>query len=352
MGRLVTVLAVAAVALAAGVSAADAAYPIAHPPTYVQSGAGVFEWQIRTSSAGSSTGAVAYKLSTESVWHRCNKDLPARLSDIPEGAYSITFADDISLDWYNARGLLFSGFTQPCWDNPTTYAPQTTPTTAMLYVDATPPTVSEPSPIIAGLDMLVSVETSDAVSGVASIEWSTGDGASYSGKSWVRHTYLLAGTWTGSVTVVDQAGNRTTRPYTVTVAPSAPPTAAKQPPAAIPTPVPAADTTAPLLRVDAQSRQRLRTRRAAVVTVSCSERCSASATGVLTVGGRRHALRASSRELLADQPGSVRVALSSQAQQALSRASRRGRRPVAVIRVTVQDAVGNRASKTVSVSAV
>src|SRR4051812_9934357 len=129
MTRLVAAL-VATLSLAATAPAAHAAYLIGHPPTYVQSGAGPFEWQIRTSSAGTSTGGVAYKLSTESVWHRCNKDLPPRLSNLPDGAYSITIADDISLDWYNARGLLFSGFTQPCWDSPTTSAPQTTPTTA------------------------------------------------------------------------------------------------------------------------------------------------------------------------------------------------------------------------------
>lgn len=112
MTRLtVTLTLLLLIAAAAVAPRTNAAYFIAQPPTYVRSGAGSFEWQFRSSSPGTSTGSFAYRLSTESVWHRCANDNPPRLSDLPEGAYSVTIADDISLDWYNARGLLFSGFT-------------------------------------------------------------------------------------------------------------------------------------------------------------------------------------------------------------------------------------------------
>ena len=345
MTKLVAVLAVAVV-VGSCASAADAAYFIAQPATYVTSGAGPFEWQFRSSTPGTSTGSMAYRLSTETVWHRCAKDYPARLSDLAEGAYSVTIADDIDLDWYSARGLLYSSFTQPCWDNPTSYAPQTTPTTAMLYVDATAPAVSEPAVITAGLDSLVSIQASDAVAGVASIQWSAGDGYIASGTTYVRHTYLLAGTWHGSVTVTDHAGNQTTRAYAVVVAP-----ASSTPPQTRPAP-PAADTTAPQLRVSASARQRLRSRGAALVTVTCSEPCTASATARLTASGHRFDLPSTTASLAAGQRRVLRLALTSRARQR-SRAhtpiiGTRARASACVAR----DRAGNRAERTVRIAGV
>lgn len=214
----------------------------------------------------------------------------------------------------------------------------------MLYVDATPPTVSEPRVIVAGLDTLVSVEASDAVAGIKTIEWSAGDGYTESGATYMRHAYIVAGTWSGSVTVTDHAGNISTRTYTVTVAQAQRAGGSPAPPAPV-------DKIAPGLRVNAAARQPMRARGAAVMTVRCSELCVAVANGSLTIAGRRYKLRTARRSLAAGESRTLRLALNSGTRQALSQASRRHRRVRATLRVVATDSAGNGTREAVHVTA-
>jgi hypothetical protein len=64
---------------------ASAAVFTALPPQITQSGAGPFTWAF-TSSIGD---AVAYKLSTEYAWHRCEPDGAVTLSGLADGRYSV-----------------------------------------------------------------------------------------------------------------------------------------------------------------------------------------------------------------------------------------------------------------------
>lgn len=54
-------------------------------------------------------------------------------------------------------------------------------------------------------------------SGIATTSWTFGDGASGTGTT-IGHAYPVAGTFNGSVTVTDHAGNAAARPFTVDVA--------------------------------------------------------------------------------------------------------------------------------------
>ena len=104
----------------------------------------------------------------------------------------------------------------------------------------------------------------------------------------MRHSYLTAGAWNGSVTVTDRAGNQTTRMFTVIVQPltSTPPSAGT------PTPTPA-DGTPPQLPVKTVARQPVRTQNGVRVTVRCSERCVVRARAALGIRKQRYALRPS-----------------------------------------------------------
>jgi hypothetical protein len=287
-------------------------------------------------------------LSTESVWHRCGKDYPASLSDLPEGRYSVTIADDVSLEWYNARGLAFSGWTQPCWDNPTTYAPTTSTTTSLLYVDGTPPTVSEPRVVSSGFEAVVSVDAGDEVAGVGSIEWTTGDGYRYAGQPYIAHRYLAAGTWNGSVTATDRAGNQTTRPFSVTVQS----TAGTVPSITSPSGTSTTGGVSLRLAASAATRQRVLARRAVLVKAACSRACLVSARGVLRIGARRYSLASRSRTLDAGKSAVLRLAVGPRARRALARAMRRKRQAIATVTLVATNAAGKRTTKTVRIKAV
>jgi len=159
--------------------------------------------------------------------------------------------------------------------------------------------------VASGREAVVSADISDAVSGVKSIDRSTGDGYRYTGASYFRHAYLGYGSWSGGVTVTDNAGNATTRNFTVdlprlTTAPTAqsPPTAQSQPIAQSP---PIADTAPPQLAAGVAQRQRVLRQRAVRVRVSCSESCLVVASGSLTIQGRRYALAGERDSLKAGQ---------------------------------------------------
>ena len=309
---------------------------IAHPPTYVQSGAGAFEWQFRTSTPGSSTGAVAYKLSTESVWHRCNKDLPGAPEQPARGRV---------LDHSRRRhqsGLVrrpragLQRVHAAVLGQPDDAAPQTTPTTAMLYVDATPPTVTEPGVITAGLDALVSVEASDG---------SPGSQVS----SGARATGLLLGEDVHSPHVparrdVERVGDRDRPRRQPERAPVHGHGRASATGPAAPAPAPPApvDKIAPGLRVNAAARQLMRARGAAVMTVRCSELRRGRRGRVADHRRSPVQLRTARRSLAAGESRTLRLALNSGTRQALSQASRRHRRVRATLRVVATDSAGNR----------
>jgi hypothetical protein len=181
------------------------------------SGAGPFDW-----SFASGTGGVGYRLSSETRWHRCLLGSPhVELSGLPDGQYSIEIADDLNLDNLADSGLWYSS-TNTCEDPST--APPGAVSRDTIVIDSTPPTVGTPLVITAGTTAQASVQASDAGTGVASYSWVFGDGAQDNTSApYDRHTYLLPGTYAGQVTVADGVGNRTTQPFSVTIAPATPP---------------------------------------------------------------------------------------------------------------------------------
>lgn len=350
MRRFLVLLIVEGLAAFTAPAVANAASFTAQPPTYVQSGAGPFEWRFVSSDPGGPDGSYAYKLGTENVWHRCGKDYPAMLSGLPDGVYSVTIANDIDLDWYAARGMARDGVTQPCWDNPTATGPDAATTTSMLYVDGAPPTVSEPRVVASGNQAIVSVDAADGISGVDTIQWMTGDGYLYSGQTYIRHQYIAAGTWHGSVTVTDHAGNSTVRTFAVTVAPPVP---SPTPPASTHPAPPSAhtDTTPPRLRLNVSTHQRVSQRHSVLLRVRCSERCTLTARGTLALRGHRYRLSGRSMTLQRRKSSTLRLAVGARARRALRRTNLRKHRAVATIRLSWRDTAGNDASRKLQVRA-
>jgi PKD repeat protein len=181
------------------------------------SGVGPFAWGFQSSeSASGENGWVAYKLSTETTWHRCLQYGSAMLASLPDGTYTIEIADDLNVDWLNSHGLLESGF-DTCGD--ASAAPAGTPSFDTITIDSTPPSVGTPVVAVGGLTVQVSVQAGDAGTGIASYVWSFGDGFTDTTTApEAEHTYLTAGTYTGSVVVTDGAGNQTQAAFTAVVA--------------------------------------------------------------------------------------------------------------------------------------
>src|SRR3954447_23410242 len=89
--KLAAALAAASMCAAAFAGSAQAATVTSHPPQYVKPSAGPFTWTFGPSVAGA---PVAWKLSTETAWHRCTTDTSATFATLPEGRYSFSVADD------------------------------------------------------------------------------------------------------------------------------------------------------------------------------------------------------------------------------------------------------------------
>lgn len=231
---------------------------------------------------------------------------------------------------------------------------------ADLYVDGTAPLTGDPQ-VAAQLASFggnrfvvatVTVETSDAVSGVQTVDWDMGDGTKLksvllpqAASTSVAHAYVRSGSWAGSVAVTDRARNRAVRPFTVTV-PSLQP--ADPSPSPVPAPV-AADRNPPQLMVVAARRQRVLARGGVTMQVTCSEACAAAARAALSVHGRRFRLTAKTRALVPWARARVRVKLSAAVRKALRAA--RNARPSVTITVTATGAAGNRATRQVRVTA-
>lgn len=73
--------------------------------------------------------------------------------------------------------------------------------------------------IVAGATVGFAVSISDQTSGVdvQNVRWAYGDGSPEQTGLITSHTYAAPGTYTGSLTVTDRAGNATTAPFTVSV---------------------------------------------------------------------------------------------------------------------------------------
>jgi hypothetical protein len=196
------------------------------PATYNQRGDGPFSYSVRSSRTGD-YGWVAWKFSTEQYWHRCqHPGAEASLSNLPDGQYTIEATDDINVTWWAAQGQLYSGTVQNgCFRDPPRIPAGLGYTTHSFYVDTAPPSVGPPMVVRNGLQVLTSVDATDATTGVQSYRWTMGDGTVRTTvEPYLQHQYLTTGDWPASVAVTDLAGNLTSKSFTVSL-PSAPPPA-------------------------------------------------------------------------------------------------------------------------------
>jgi hypothetical protein len=150
----------------------------------------------------------------------------------------------------------------------------------------------------------------------------------------MRHAYLTAGTWRGSVVVTDHAGNQSARSYTVNAAPAAPPATV---------PAPAVDTTPPRLTVTAAHLQAAAHAGVVVLHAGCLEACTLTARGTLTARHRRYVLAGARGAALPGAPVTLRLRLDA----ATRRALRAAKRATVTVTVRAADADGNTSDKTV-----
>jgi hypothetical protein len=102
-------------------SAASAAEFVSQPydGQVFTSGIGPFTWRFESSHETGEYSGVAYRLSTDGVWHRCRdtevtqsgRRIPpsVSLSNLAEGTYSIEITDDQSKYWLIKEGIAQSG---------------------------------------------------------------------------------------------------------------------------------------------------------------------------------------------------------------------------------------------------
>jgi hypothetical protein len=103
------------------------------------------------------------------------------------------------------------------------------------------------------------------------------------------------------------------------------------------------DRTAPRLRLRARSRQRALRRRAVIVSASCNESCSLTASGTVRIAGQRGRpkLEQVRRRLAARAQAILRLRPSRAARGAMRRALRRDRKVTATISIRARDSAGN-----------
>jgi hypothetical protein len=148
------------------VTSADAATLTQTPPAQVTDGAGPFTWSF-VSDGTHAYSWVAYRLSTETGWHRCVANGMVTIENLPVGTYSIEITNDVDLEDWAARGLGNSFDAQACHMSPPPDSPYArrisnfsvitpavvaTPTTpgTSPTLPVTPPTVPVTSPAGAG----------------------------------------------------------------------------------------------------------------------------------------------------------------------------------------------------------
>jgi hypothetical protein len=317
-GKIAAALVAASVCVLGVASAAQAATITAYPPAYAKPGTGPFTWTFAPSVPDT---PVAWKLSSETAWHRCTTDTSATFASLPEGRYSLSVMDD----------------TPDCADTDTgqPVAPPLPPSRRpQLVVDGTPPVVPVPvvavtgSPVPKVRYVTITAPPSDALSGVASVLWNTGDGAQP-----LRGTtrgpfgwrYAL-GIFSGTVTVTDRAGNVASQPFTVNTLP---------PP----------DLTRPTFAVNRVARGVL-ARRNLRVTLAASERATVSIAATIHAAGRTYRLPVTQRAVLAKRTVPVRIAVKRDVRRAIARSLRRHRPVRATVTLVATDRAGNRSAAT------
>lgn len=357
----VTIALAAAAGATIGAAPAGAAVILSAPPKYVTSGVGPFVWTFASTMSGQYMGGTQFKLSNEPQWHRCRVGASENrlvVQSLPDGVYTFYVADDYSRHvvppghgWASA---CFSGFSDD-W----VYFPNSTPVSADMYVDSVPPAAGEVSVQAQGATFggnryvlaRMSLELSDATSGIESIRWDMGDGTNVPsfqdyGKNVtsIDHSYYRSGNYAGTVTITDRAGHQTTRAFSVAVPELNP----SPPGGAIPPPAPAADRVPPSLSVSAARRQRALKTGSLTVQTGCSEVCELAATASATVRGRKLRVTAGTRTSPASALTTVKLRLSSSARKAIRAA--RPAKATFTVTVTASDAAGNRSSRQVRVA--
>jgi hypothetical protein len=317
-GRLAAALTAATMGVAAFAGSAQAATITSSPPAFAKPGTGPFTWTFAPSVAGT---PVAWKLSSEIAWHRCTSDTAATFATLPEGGYTLSVVDD-------APDCSASDTGAPLGPPP---PPSRRP---QLIVDGTAPAV--PAPVVTvgpatvpwARHVTISAPATDALSGVASITWNPGDGATPAPgtpRSAFVHNYAL-GLFAGSVTVVDRAGNTATKPFTVDTRP---------PPDVTPPAVAGMRLGAAVLR-----------RNVLPVSFTLSERATATITARIRAAGHTYRLPVAQRTLLGNRLVTIRVPVKAAVRRAIARALHRHRAVRATVGIVAVDRAGNRRSAT------
>src|SRR5919109_1822526 len=165
-GRFAAALTAASCCALGLAGTAQAAQFTTQPPLYVKPAAQTYAWMIAPDTPGAQ---VAWKLSTETAWHRCATDPTVTLTSPAEGRYTLEAQDE----------------TQLCSESDTS-APGRNVTwrRSTIVVDGTPPVLGVPivSPAIASAawsrpTVMVEVAATDALSGVDTLTWNAGDGS-------------------------------------------------------------------------------------------------------------------------------------------------------------------------------
>jgi hypothetical protein len=189
-------------------------------------------------------------------------------------------------------------------------------------VDAVPPVVPVP---VATLDensrmVTLSAPTTDDRSGIASYVWTAGDGTppQVTTTGQFVHVYPSLGTFSGTVTVTDGAGNAASQGFNVAVV----------------------DHTTPRLGSVQIARTVLATRTLRVVLVP-TERASATIRASVRVAGRTYRLTTAQRALFAGRSRTVRISVRREVRQAIARALRRDLPVRATVSVALADGAGN-----------
>jgi hypothetical protein len=199
-------------------------------------------------------------------------------------------------------------------------------TPPVILPDTTPPVVPVPTGTLDQNSRTVRLTTAatDNGHGVLTYTWTAGDGTpptSGALRSEFLHTYPALGTYTGTVTVTDPAGNRATQSFTV----------------------PVVDRTAPRLGHLAVESGVLATQRLRAV-VAPTERVTATITATIRVGRHFHRLPPVRRRLLPGRFTGVRLLVRREVREAVARALRAGVPVRARASVVLVDQAGNTAT--------
>src|SRR5262245_60968904 len=158
-GRLAAALTAVFIFALGASGTASAATFTTQPAPYLKPGAGPLTWTFAPATPGD---PLAWRLSTETAWHRCTTDGTATFAGLPEGRYQLLVAEE----------------DPDCLPTDTAAPILRGVPSAAVAVDGTPPVV--PVPTVALLPtrlFTIDAPATDAVSGIASYTWTAGDGS-------------------------------------------------------------------------------------------------------------------------------------------------------------------------------